>query len=73
MEELHGGCDPLQWKWGVGEPCADVHEADAAKWKYEALKDKIAALAPSASSATHSVVRAGGESSEREHSRSPRR
>ena len=73
MEELHGGCDPLKWKWGVGTPCADVHEADAAKWKYEALKDKIAALAPSASSATHSVVRAGGESSEREHSRSPRR
>ena len=76
MEDLHGGDDPLKWKWGAGTPCADVHEADTAKWEYEDLEAKIAALVPSTSSvssASQGVVCTRGETSERVHSRSPRR
>ena len=64
MEKLHGGTDPIKWKWGKGTPCKDVHEADDAKCRYEALKAKIAAFAP---------IYDRGESSERARSRSPRR
>ena len=64
MEKLHGGTNPIKWKWGKGTPCADVHAADDAKHKYEALKAKLAAFAPLCDR---------GESSQRARSRSPRR